>query len=228
MWGRQYKESSVQTRVWVGRCCRSNVPNTLFLNKQANETIRSDKDKEIHIRYSITGVGADQPPMEVFSIDPVSGRMYVTRPMDREERASYHENMKRGGFGKGIFEREHRFHIKLQFGLASPRGSKLAALNDACVRWSTAVAFCARPSAAQHSHRPLSIPSLTLPPNPPPGGRWEQMAPELRSITSSNCASHKSALSWHLNSDSRTKCVVQVEDASLMQRVGQENKGEDE
>ncbi|NXH72410.1 CADH4 protein, partial [Hydrobates tethys] len=52
--------------------------------------IRSDKDKEIHIRYSITGVGADQPPMEVFSIDPVSGRMYVTRPMDREERASYH------------------------------------------------------------------------------------------------------------------------------------------
>ncbi|NWZ37439.1 CADH4 protein, partial [Brachypodius atriceps] len=52
--------------------------------------IRSDKDKEIHIRYSITGVGADQPPMEVFNIDPVSGRMYVTRPMDREERASYH------------------------------------------------------------------------------------------------------------------------------------------
>ncbi|KAM9121480.1 cadherin-4 isoform 2-T3 [Pangshura tecta] len=52
--------------------------------------IRSDKDSEIHIRYSITGVGADQPPMEVFSIDPVSGRMYVTRPMDREERASYH------------------------------------------------------------------------------------------------------------------------------------------
>ncbi|RMB95835.1 hypothetical protein DUI87_27949 [Hirundo rustica rustica] len=57
--------------------------------------IRSDKDKEIHIRYSITGVGADQPPMEVFNIDPVSGRMYVTRPMDREERASYHVSIKR-------------------------------------------------------------------------------------------------------------------------------------
>lgn len=52
--------------------------------------IRSDKDGEIHIRYSITGVGADQPPMEIFNIDPVAGRMYVTRPMDREERASYH------------------------------------------------------------------------------------------------------------------------------------------
>uniref|UniRef100_F1MW29 Cadherin-4 n=2 Tax=Bos taurus TaxID=9913 RepID=F1MW29_BOVIN len=52
--------------------------------------IRSDKDNDIPIRYSITGVGADQPPMEVFSIDSMSGRMYVTRPMDREERASYH------------------------------------------------------------------------------------------------------------------------------------------
>uniref|UniRef100_A0A2K5NPH6 Cadherin-4 n=1 Tax=Cercocebus atys TaxID=9531 RepID=A0A2K5NPH6_CERAT len=52
--------------------------------------IRSDKDNDIPIRYSITGVGADQPPMEVFSIDSMSGRMYVTRPMDREEHASYH------------------------------------------------------------------------------------------------------------------------------------------
>lgn len=52
--------------------------------------IRSDKDNDIPIRYSITGVGADQPPMEVFNIDSMSGRMYVTRPMDREERASYH------------------------------------------------------------------------------------------------------------------------------------------
>ncbi|XP_047390663.1 cadherin-4 isoform X2 [Sciurus carolinensis] len=52
--------------------------------------IRSDKDNDIPIRYSITGVGADQPPTEVFSIDSMSGRMYVTRPMDREERASYH------------------------------------------------------------------------------------------------------------------------------------------
>uniref|UniRef100_A0A8C5PQK6 Cadherin-4 n=1 Tax=Leptobrachium leishanense TaxID=445787 RepID=A0A8C5PQK6_9ANUR len=52
--------------------------------------IRSDKDRESPIRYSITGVGADQPPMELFKIDPISGRMYVTDPLDREERASYH------------------------------------------------------------------------------------------------------------------------------------------
>ncbi|KAG8513285.1 Cadherin-4 [Galemys pyrenaicus] len=58
--------------------------------------IRSDKDNDIPIRYSITGVGADQPPMEVFSIDSMSGRMYVTRPMDREERASYHVSGRHG------------------------------------------------------------------------------------------------------------------------------------
>ncbi|XP_073649415.1 cadherin-4 [Tursiops truncatus] len=60
------------------------------LPRPVAKEIRSDKDSDIPIRYSITGVGADQPPVEVFSIDSMSGRMYVTRPMDREERASYH------------------------------------------------------------------------------------------------------------------------------------------
>ncbi|GAA6098382.1 cadherin-4-like isoform X1, partial [Tachysurus ichikawai] len=52
--------------------------------------IRSDKDRSINIRYSITGMGADQPPNEVFNIDPEKGKMYVTKPLDREERSSYH------------------------------------------------------------------------------------------------------------------------------------------
>lgn len=52
--------------------------------------IRSDQDKDISIRYSITGVGADQPPNEVFSIDPVLGKMFVTKPLDREHRSSYY------------------------------------------------------------------------------------------------------------------------------------------
>ncbi|XP_030634245.1 cadherin-4 [Chanos chanos] len=52
--------------------------------------IRSDQDKDIPIRYSITGAGADQPPSDVYIIDPVEGKMSVTRPLDREERASYH------------------------------------------------------------------------------------------------------------------------------------------
>ncbi|XP_077463688.1 cadherin-4-like isoform X1 [Stigmatopora argus] len=53
-------------------------------------SIRSDQDQDISIRYSITGVGADQPPNEVFNIDPVIGKMFVTKPLDREHRSSYH------------------------------------------------------------------------------------------------------------------------------------------
>lgn len=61
--------------------------------------IRSDKDRSINIRYSITGVGADQPPNEVFNIDPEKGKMYVTKPLDREERSSYHVSAQtRNGF----------------------------------------------------------------------------------------------------------------------------------
>lgn len=56
--------------------------------------IRSDQDRDISIRYSITGVGADQPPNEVFSIDPVAGKMFVTKPLDREQRSSYHVSHK--------------------------------------------------------------------------------------------------------------------------------------
>uniref|UniRef100_A0A8C6U2Z2 Cadherin-4 n=1 Tax=Neogobius melanostomus TaxID=47308 RepID=A0A8C6U2Z2_9GOBI len=40
--------------------------------------IRSDQDKDVGIRYSITGAGADH------------GNMFVTQPLDREERASFH------------------------------------------------------------------------------------------------------------------------------------------
>ncbi|KAG9332560.1 hypothetical protein JZ751_014658 [Albula glossodonta] len=62
----------------------------MTLTKSEAVRIRSDQDREIQIRYSITGVGADQPPNEVFRIDPVAGKMFVTKPLDREERSSYH------------------------------------------------------------------------------------------------------------------------------------------
>uniref|UniRef100_A0A8C9ZVU7 Cadherin-4 n=1 Tax=Sander lucioperca TaxID=283035 RepID=A0A8C9ZVU7_SANLU len=48
------------------------------------------RDKAVGIRYSITGAGADQPPSGIYNIDPISGNMFVTQPLDREERASFH------------------------------------------------------------------------------------------------------------------------------------------
>ncbi|KAI9546377.1 Cadherin-4 [Dissostichus eleginoides] len=56
----------------------------------AGGRIRSDQDKASGIRYSITGAGADQPPSGIYNIDPISGNMFVTQPLDREERASFH------------------------------------------------------------------------------------------------------------------------------------------
>ncbi|KAG7472388.1 hypothetical protein MATL_G00108300, partial [Megalops atlanticus] len=78
-----------QKRDWV--IPPINVPeNSRGPFPQILVSIRSDQDRDIQIRYSITGVGADQPPNEVFSIDPVAGKMFVTKPLDREERSSYH------------------------------------------------------------------------------------------------------------------------------------------
>ncbi|XP_062316496.1 LOW QUALITY PROTEIN: cadherin-4-like [Osmerus eperlanus] len=78
-----------QKRDWV--IPPINVPeNSRGPFPQMLVSIRSDQDRDISIRYSITGVGADQPPNEVFSIDPVAGKMFVTKPLDREQRSSYH------------------------------------------------------------------------------------------------------------------------------------------
>uniref|UniRef100_A0A8C7DR17 Cadherin-4 n=1 Tax=Oncorhynchus kisutch TaxID=8019 RepID=A0A8C7DR17_ONCKI len=78
-----------QKRDWV--IPPINVPeNSRGPFPQMLVSIRSDQDRNISIRYSITGVGADQPPNEVFSIDPVAGKMFVTKPLDREKRSSYH------------------------------------------------------------------------------------------------------------------------------------------
>nr|XP_033799115.1 cadherin-3 [Geotrypetes seraphini] len=51
--------------------------------------IRSNKDKQTKIFYSITGQGADTPPEGVFIIERLTGVIYVTRPLDREEMSKY-------------------------------------------------------------------------------------------------------------------------------------------
>uniref|UniRef100_H3CYP9 Cadherin 2, type 1, N-cadherin (neuronal) n=1 Tax=Tetraodon nigroviridis TaxID=99883 RepID=H3CYP9_TETNG len=51
--------------------------------------IRSDRDKNWMLRYSVTGPGADQPPTGIFIISPISGQLSVTKPLDREHISNF-------------------------------------------------------------------------------------------------------------------------------------------
>ncbi|NXF98842.1 CADH1 protein, partial [Sakesphorus luctuosus] len=51
--------------------------------------IKSNKDKETKVFYSITGQGADTIPVGVFIIERETGWLEVTKPLDREERDKY-------------------------------------------------------------------------------------------------------------------------------------------
>ncbi|KAF3691359.1 Cadherin-2 Neural cadherin [Channa argus] len=52
--------------------------------------IRSDRDRNRMLRYSVTGPGADQPPTGIFVINPITGQLSVTKPLDREHISNFH------------------------------------------------------------------------------------------------------------------------------------------
>ncbi|XP_010006768.1 PREDICTED: cadherin-3 [Chaetura pelagica] len=51
--------------------------------------IKSNKDKETKVFYSITGQGADTPPVGIFTIERETGWLEETKPLDREEKDKY-------------------------------------------------------------------------------------------------------------------------------------------
>uniref|UniRef100_A0A3Q3WKR4 Cadherin-1 n=1 Tax=Mola mola TaxID=94237 RepID=A0A3Q3WKR4_MOLML len=51
--------------------------------------IRSNTDKLKKIQYSITGPGANEPPVKLFTMDEDTGTLFVTQALDREAQAKY-------------------------------------------------------------------------------------------------------------------------------------------
>ncbi|XP_073691820.1 B-cadherin-like isoform X2 [Garra rufa] len=51
--------------------------------------IKSDYALETQMVYTITGEGADQDPKGIFTVERLSGNLFVTQPLDREKKASY-------------------------------------------------------------------------------------------------------------------------------------------
>ncbi|XP_053934364.1 cadherin-1 [Cuculus canorus] len=51
--------------------------------------IKSNKDKDTKVFYSITGQGADTPPVGIFTIERETGWLEVTKPLDREAMDKY-------------------------------------------------------------------------------------------------------------------------------------------
>ncbi|GAA6080764.1 protocadherin Fat 4-like, partial [Tachysurus ichikawai] len=62
--------------------------------------IKSNNDKQSKVVYSITGKGADQSPVGLFTVDKDSGLLSVTRPLDRETNHEYVLQVHRGGINE--------------------------------------------------------------------------------------------------------------------------------
>lgn len=52
--------------------------------------IRSDKENFTKIVYSLSGIGVDKAPVNIFSVDPNTGYVKVHSILDREEISEYH------------------------------------------------------------------------------------------------------------------------------------------
>lgn len=51
--------------------------------------IRSDKENYTKIFYSLSGPGVNEPPVNIFSVDPETGYVRVHSVLDREEVSVY-------------------------------------------------------------------------------------------------------------------------------------------
>ncbi|XP_077963642.1 desmoglein-2-like protein isoform X4 [Gasterosteus aculeatus] len=63
--------------------------NIDYTGKDFIAKIRSDKDTTAEVQYSLSGPGADSPPINLFMVDPDTGFVTITGVLDREKYPSY-------------------------------------------------------------------------------------------------------------------------------------------
>ncbi|XP_074133201.1 desmocollin-2-like isoform X1 [Sminthopsis crassicaudata] len=75
-------------RRWAPIPC-SLLENSLGPFPMYLQQVQSDSAQNYTVYYSIRGPGVDQEPLNLFYIERDSGKVFVTRPVDREECSSY-------------------------------------------------------------------------------------------------------------------------------------------
>uniref|UniRef100_A0A8C1C278 Cadherin domain-containing protein n=1 Tax=Cyprinus carpio carpio TaxID=630221 RepID=A0A8C1C278_CYPCA len=63
--------------------------NQNYMNQESIAKIRSDAETRTSIKYSLTGYGADQPPVNLFTVDRDTGLVKIHGVLDREKTAFY-------------------------------------------------------------------------------------------------------------------------------------------
>uniref|UniRef100_A0A8C7SLH4 Desmoglein 2 n=1 Tax=Oncorhynchus mykiss TaxID=8022 RepID=A0A8C7SLH4_ONCMY len=78
-----------QKREWIipPKTLKENVD---YSNREYIAKIRSDEQYKSRVTYSLTGIGADQNPVNLFTVNPDKGLVRIHGILDREKIASYH------------------------------------------------------------------------------------------------------------------------------------------
>lgn len=77
--------------------------------------IRSSEDKVQTVYYRISGPGVDQDPVGLFYMERATGKLFVTKPLDREERNQYKvSNCATPIFFHGLGEHADRIYLLSQ------------------------------------------------------------------------------------------------------------------
>ncbi|XP_016118589.1 cadherin-2B-like, partial [Sinocyclocheilus grahami] len=64
--------------------------NVNYTNREYIAKIRSDEETRTSIRYSLTGSGADQPPIHLFTVNRETGLVKIHGVLDREKTPVYY------------------------------------------------------------------------------------------------------------------------------------------